>query len=64
MGGVLALAAFCVGALALVRSSEAEPSLAAVLMAGYLSWAGVWGVQRLAEQLRGISEVPGWVFWA
>ena len=63
VGGVVALAAFCVGGLALVRSSATEPSLAGVLAAGYLSWAAVWGLQRLTKQLEG-CDVPNWVFWA
>lgn len=47
--GVAALASFCLGALALARSSApATPSFLALLATGYASWAVAWAaLQRL-----------------
>ena len=44
--GVSALMAFCLGALALVRSSAGTPSFAEILGVGFASWAVAWALLR------------------
>uniref|UniRef100_A0A7S3W566 Uncharacterized protein n=1 Tax=Emiliania huxleyi TaxID=2903 RepID=A0A7S3W566_EMIHU len=44
--GVLALAGFCCGALAVVRKTGGPPTLPGLLVAGYGSWAAAWLLLR------------------
>ena len=44
--GVAALACFCLGALALVRTSAQKPSFEACLGVGFASWAIAWALLR------------------